>query len=447
MQYKTSQYTYFIEDNSGSLRLYNSLRGSKSLFIVNPLLKTKIYTILNDCASSKWNNDADFLKLYQNGFIVDEETNEISIGETTKNDVVNYPGLMLTIMPTEDCNFRCVYCYEDHKKGKMSKTVQNSIIKFVQKNIRYYTELNVGWFGGEPLDALDVIENLSKRLIDICNVARKKYSAGMTTNGYNLDIDTFMLMQRLKVFDYQITIDSLKEIHDKYRCLKDGSGTFDKIVENIENIHKLSRRSYNIDIRTNFTAESIEVLPQYLEFCEKLFGNDSRFSLFVHLVGNWGGDSVKAIDSKLISNSAYSELLREIISLKPNVSFRAHIRDLEPFHSKCYAALRNSYVIGSDGAIYKCTEGFDMLENRIGYLTETGDMVIDKTKHRKWLDIEKNAGNNGCLQCAYWGCCLNGPCPKAKIIAKKQDGTFCPRTRNSIHEIMLLLENTLYQQF
>lgn len=85
MQYKTSQYTYFIEDNSGSLRLYNSLRGSKSLFIVNPLLKTKIYTILNDCASSKWNNDADFLKLYQNGFIVDEETNEISIGETTKN--------------------------------------------------------------------------------------------------------------------------------------------------------------------------------------------------------------------------------------------------------------------------------------------------------------------------------------------------------------------------
>ena len=174
MQYKTSQYTYFIEDNSGSLRLYNSLRGSKSLFIVNPLLKTKIYTILNDCASSKWNNDADFLKLYQNGFIVDEETNEISIGETTKNDVVNYPGLMLTIMPTEDCSFRCVYCYEDHKKGKMSKTVQNSIIKFVQKNIRYYTELNVGWFGGEPLDALDVIENLSKRLIDICNVARKK---------------------------------------------------------------------------------------------------------------------------------------------------------------------------------------------------------------------------------------------------------------------------------
>ena len=48
---------------------------------------------------------------------------------------------------------------------KMSEAVQNSIIKFVQKNIRYYTELNVGWFGGEPLEALDVVENLSKRLI------------------------------------------------------------------------------------------------------------------------------------------------------------------------------------------------------------------------------------------------------------------------------------------
>ena len=143
MQYKTSKYTYTVEDDSGSLRLYNSLRGSKSLFIVNPLSKTKIYNILNDCNSSKWNDDTDFLKLYQNGFIIDEQTDDMSIGETTKTDVINYPGLMLTIMPTEDCNFRCVYCYEDHKKGKMSEVVQNSIIKFVQKNIRYYTELNV----------------------------------------------------------------------------------------------------------------------------------------------------------------------------------------------------------------------------------------------------------------------------------------------------------------
>ena len=52
------------------------------------------------------------------------------------------------------------------------------------------------------------------------------------------------------MLDYQITLDSLKNIHDKYRYLKDGSGTFDKIVENIENIHKLCRNSYKIDIRT-----------------------------------------------------------------------------------------------------------------------------------------------------------------------------------------------------
>lgn len=445
MKYQLSKYIFTIEDNSGNLRMYNSLYGSKSLLIVPPSLKPKILEILNNCNQPQWNVDKHFNQLYEYGYIIESNKDETAIGKIIKNDIINYPGLMLTILPTEDCNFRCVYCYEDHKKGKMSPSVQRAIVKFVQKNIKNYTSLGVGWFGGEPLEALDVVENLSKNFIKICNVARKPYSAGMTTNGYNLDVPTFELLQQLKVYEYQVTIDSLKNIHDKYRCLKDGSGTFDRIINNINEIHKLKRNTYKMDIRTNLTSESIEVLPQYLKLCEDIFGGDPRFSLFVHLVGNWGGDSINSIDSQLISNNRYRDVLRSIIDLNPNVGFHAHLRDLDAYHSKCYAALRNSYVIGSDGKIYKCTEGFDMIENNIGYLNEDGDMIIDPVKHKKWLDI--NGDNNKiCSQCAYWGCCLDGPCPKAKINSADNSGLFCPRLKKSVPEIMLLLNESFYQQ-
>ena len=165
------------------------------------------------------------------------------------------------------------------------------------------------------------------------------------------------------------------------------------------------------------------------------------------MVGNWGGDSVNSIQSQLINNDSYKELLRTIIDLKPKVNFKSHMRDLDSFQSKCYAALRNSYIVGSDGLIYKCTEGFDMPENQIGYLNEDGEMIIDHAKHMKWLDLDCNSANHMCNGCSYWGCCLDGPCPKAKIESAQHSRGFCPRTRRSIHEFLLLFDSSHYQQF
>ena len=127
------------------------------------------------------------------------------------------------------------------------------------------------------------------------------------------------------------------------------------------------------------------------------------------------------------------------------MSFKAHLRDLEPFHSKCYAGLRNSYVIGSDGIIYKCTEGFDFPDNKIGFLTNDGDMIIEQTKHAKWLDCVEPPLQSLCSKCKYWGTCLDGSCPKAKIEANNNPSrNICPRTRESIKEIMLLLEKECF---
>lgn len=62
----------------------------------------------------------------------------------------------------------------------MTKEIQNSIIKYVQKNILNYVGLSVVWFGGEPLLALDVVEYLSENFIKICKAGKRTYVSGMT---------------------------------------------------------------------------------------------------------------------------------------------------------------------------------------------------------------------------------------------------------------------------
>ena len=60
----------------------------------------------------------------------------------------------------------------------------------------------------------------------------------MTTNGFFLDKTMFDMLYKLKIYNYQITIDGEKEHHDKYRVTHNGKGTYDVIMSNLLNIKK-----------------------------------------------------------------------------------------------------------------------------------------------------------------------------------------------------------------
>lgn len=100
-------------------------------------------------------------------------------------------------------------------------------------NIHKYNGLILNWFGGEPTEAMDVIENLSVKLIDVCKKNKKAYNAGITTNGYNLTYEIFKKLKKLHVTEYQVTIDGLASIHNAQRVMADGAPTFDVIFGKI----------------------------------------------------------------------------------------------------------------------------------------------------------------------------------------------------------------------
>ena len=169
-------------------------------------------------------------------FLIDDDVDEESIIRHEQL-CARYDNtrMGLVIAPTSNCNFRCVYCYERKvlRTSMMTEETQDAIIDAVKAAANHLEMLSVTWYGGEPLLAVDIIERLSKKFLEICEENNIQYAASIVTNGYLLNRDVVKKLNELKVSRYQITLDGKKEIHDANRPLANGGGTYDIITRNI----------------------------------------------------------------------------------------------------------------------------------------------------------------------------------------------------------------------
>lgn len=416
MKYKPSKYNFYHKYKE-ELLLYNSYVGTDSLARVS---SAKVVEVLNILRRGS-DEETDIVRtLLKKGFLILEETDETLLKQCRIMKEVEDSTLHLIILPTEQCNFRCKYCYEKFEKGKMAKDVQNAIIKYIRKNLCKYTSLHVSWFGGEPLEALDVIEYLSHIFIQMCKTARKKYSASMTTNGYGLSLEVYEHLYSLGVHNYQITIDGLKDEHDKQRVLKNGEGTYATIIRNLINIKdKTNHRNTSIIIRTNFSKRIFSNIDEYLKFYVQTFGKDKRFNFYIHIASDWGGDSVEAFSDELLSKEQYRNILKCIMKYSSKMNFDTHFSHLSHQGCICYAAKRNSLVVGSDATLYKCTGDFEYEKNKVGMLLKNGDINLNQNYYL-WLGGLKN-DNFKCQECYYSACCLSNNCPAVRVRGLEND--------------------------
>lgn len=68
-------------------------------------------------------------------------------------------SLHLVILPTEQCNFRCFYCYEDYQNGKMSLETINGLKKFLENRAQDLDLLILEWFGGEIESFINILDS------------------------------------------------------------------------------------------------------------------------------------------------------------------------------------------------------------------------------------------------------------------------------------------------
>ena len=193
--YKLSKYNYFIEGKNSSIIYYNHLYKQLCSF------PEKYKLILQECIKAvankeqeKVNNISVFKELCNRHAVLPVDFDEDAVSHVNYMEEITKNALCFIIYPTLACNFRCPYCYQDHENSNMSESISSGIIAYVKKHIPQYRELHVAWFGGEPLLRLDFIRSMAEELIDICHKRSRLYTSAITTNGYYLDKETFLIL-------------------------------------------------------------------------------------------------------------------------------------------------------------------------------------------------------------------------------------------------------------
>jgi uncharacterized protein len=351
----------------------------------------------------------------------------------------------LILLPTEKCNFRCTYCYEDFELGKMSEETQRAIELFIDNRMEGLELLKFSWFGGEPLVAKDVVLRLSRYAKQKCDEHGVKFQGGLTTNAYVLDQELARELISLNQDFFQITLDGWKEAHDVLRQRADGRGTFDVIWNNLLGLKALDLK-FEVCVRVHVRRDNIENLEILMREFALAFQGDRRFYLdFQHLrdMGGEGGKSIENpvsyIELRYIEaplRASYRRALQELRGVSHNPSSvedstttdeplilekasnsgesagsqRASEQVAgEPYI--CYAGKPNSLLIRSNGRIGKCTVAFDDDRNDVGYLNLDGSVVINNEKYQHWIR------GLGTLESEITGCPIKSmPSEKSKFI-------------------------------
>lgn len=422
---KTSRFTYRF-NQEGATYLYNSLTGLDSVMkVYDKDLQEEIRNHLEGNTIEQPNQILVNL-LKEKGYLVDGDTDELKLVESKKQKLLTDEKLTLTLIPTSGCNFKCVYCYEEFKPIMMSDKTIEDVVKFTETLLTGKKVLFVNWFGGEPLLALDIMEKLTAALRELCRTKKVAYFAGVTTNGYLLTIENFKRLSACRVIDYQVSIDGLKEDHDRLRCLKNSKGTYDVIFKNLKRIsEEITGNRFSISIRCNCLKASKEKREEAETIFYENFGNDKRFSITLHAVMDWGGDSVNSLRSELLTKEEEIDLLTEALRDKSEKRMKklTHLNVLDSRSNSCFACKTDNYVIGADGSIYKCTSDFGKpLGN-----------VSDGRQPEEWYDISKQTElKEECKDCAFYGACMNTICPKAL----KEGKLMCPVEKDCIDSLI-----------
>lgn len=293
-------------------------------------------------------------------------------------DAIDDRKLHLIILPTEKCNFRCTYCYEDFEKGIMSDRVSNSILKLLDNRASSLQRIDLSWFGGEPLLAKHVIDKISKHTLDLVKNFNLSYSANMTTNGYLLTPKVLQWAISLGINDFQVTIDGDENTHNLTRLRADKTGTFSTIWKNLISA-KNSNLNFNILIRIHFSPKTINSLKIFINILQAELLTDKRFSIHFHAINRLGGKLDDKIDlftsreeKEVATKELYNLLAKDTQVCKPDSEY------------VCYASKLNSFIIRSDGGLSKCTVAFHDDQNNIGTLREDGSFSLDMDKVRQW---------------------------------------------------------------
>ena len=170
-----------------------------------------------------------------------------------------------------DCNLACQYCFAEEgeyhgRRALMSFEVGKKALDFLIANSGNRRNLEVDFFGGEPLMNWEVV----KQLVEYGRSKEKEYNKNfrftMTTNGVLLN-DEIMEYCNREMSNVVLSLDGRKEVNDKMRPFRGGKGSYDLIVPKFQKFAEM-RGDRDYYVRGTFTRHNLDFSKDVMEFAD-----------------------------------------------------------------------------------------------------------------------------------------------------------------------------------
>lgn len=267
-QYKNNGYNIVLDVCSGSVHVVDDLvydvialyEEFNKEDIVEKLPQYKAEDILEAC------EEIEMLK--EAGQLFTEDTYKDAIIDFKKRKTV-VKALCLHI--AHDCNLACKYCFAEEgeyhgDRSLMSYEVGKKALDFLIANSGNRVNLEVDFFGGEPLMNFQVVKDLVAYGRSKEKEYNKKFRFTLTTNGMLMD-DDVMEFANKEMANVVLSIDGRKEVHDFMRPTRNGKGSYDLIIDKFKKMAEL-RNQTNYYVRGTFTHYNLDFSKDVLHLAD-----------------------------------------------------------------------------------------------------------------------------------------------------------------------------------
>jgi uncharacterized protein len=413
VRWVASRFTVRAATEDGKLVLWNTYNGNMG--VIEAELRPAVEALLTKKGFEA--RPRGVVKyLCDRGFLIKEGTDEyrrIQLGfgqEHYRTD-----RLELILLASEDCNFRCEYCYEDFARGTMQPWVRTGIRRLVEKRLAGLRALKVHWFGGEPLYGFAAIEELAPFFLRTAKTRQLQFYSDMTTNGYLLSPEVADKLLSWQIRRYQVTIDGTPEDHDRSRPGRNGESTFWTIFGNLKALHRRTD-TFQVELRVNFDQKNHAQVGEFLEMVKGELGGDPRFRLLFRAVGRWGGPNDESLSVCGVDESRRVSFELREEARKRGLKVVGDIHSVKGMGAQvCYAARPYNFIVGAGGKLMKCTIDLDKQDrNVVGRIQEDGELELDVDKLALWTEPAFETDGK-CQKCVVLPACQGISCPQVRF--------------------------------
>ena len=261
-KYCLNGFNIVLDTNSGAVHIFDDVPFKMLDYLDDSVPDNPPEDMLKDLKkeygeTAVYEAYGELKELYKNGQLFSSDDYE-----KFASMMINAPIKSMCLNIAHDCNLRCAYCFAAQgdfggERMIMPFDVAKSAIDFLIEKSESRHNLEVDFFGGEPLMNFDVVKQTVKYARSLEKKHNKNFRFTITTNGILLTDDKIDFINK-EMSNVILSLDGRKNINDRLRVRANGAGSYDSIVPKFQKLVSKRDKDKDYYVRGTFTKYNLD---------------------------------------------------------------------------------------------------------------------------------------------------------------------------------------------